>query len=254
MPSPVPDHALSRRVEEAGLNAWPAPRQILLDGWLLRCVGGPSRRVNAVTPLRSSEQPLGDKIAACEALYAAQGQPAIFRLPGIVEPALDAELARRGYRAEGETCVLYRSLDGAAGAADPQVILQPAPDDIWLAALAALQGQDERHRQASRQVLESLMLPARFAALAVDGAIAALAMVAIHDGMASLNLVATSREHRRSGLARRVLNTALSWARTAGATGACLQVEAGNAPARALYADIGFTRELYRYHYRRQAG
>ena len=41
------------------------------------------------------------------------------------------------------------------------------------------------------------------------------------------------------------------WARDSGATGACLEVEAANAPARALYAGFGLA-ELYRYHYRRE--
>ena len=36
-----------------------------------------------------------------------------------------------------------------------------------------------------------------------------------------------------------------------GATAACLQVEAGNTPARALYQSLALA-ELYRYHYRRE--
>ena len=37
----------------------------------------------------------------------------------------------------------------------------------------------------------------------------------------------------------------------AGATGTCLQVEAGNAPARALYASLSLA-ERYRYEYWRE--
>ena len=37
-----------------------------------------------------------------------------------------------------------------------------------------------------------------------------------------------------------------------GATGACLQVIAGNAPARALYGGLGFSQNLYDYRDRRR--
>ena len=58
---------------------------------------------------------------------------------------------------------------------------------------------------------------------------------------------------RRSGLSRRAIATVLAWARDrAGAEGACLPVIATNLPARALYQQLGFDTELYRYHYRRR--
>ena len=50
-----------------------------------------------------------------------------------------------------------------------------------------------------------------------------------------------------------IIASLASWARDSGATGACLQVEAGNTPARALYDAFGLG-ELYRYHYRREPG
>ncbi len=37
-----------------------------------------------------------------------------------------------------------------------------------------------------------------------------------------------------------------------GADGVCIRVEAGNAPAQALYYSLCLTTELYRYHYRRE--
>jgi ribosomal protein S18 acetylase RimI-like enzyme len=43
-----------------------------------------------------------------------------------------------------------------------------------------------------------------------------------------------------------------AWAKEQRAEGACLEVEAGNRPARALYDAIGLKTELYRYHYRRE--
>ena len=62
----------------------------------------------------------------------------------------------------------------------------------------------------------------------------------------------TGGRRRRQGYGRRIIITLAAWAKENGASGACLEVEAGNLPARALYDAIGLKRELYRYHYRRE--
>ncbi len=80
--------------------------------------------------------------------------------------------------------------------------------------------------------------------------IAALAYGAIHDGLICYESVVTDPSRQRRGYARRVISSLAGWAADRGAQGACLEVEAANAPARALYEALGFE-ELYRYHYRR---
>jgi N-acetylglutamate synthase len=87
-----------------------------------------------------------------------------------------------------------------------------------------------------------------------DGRLASLAFGAVHDRTLCVNLVVTDPPQRRAGLARRAVTSVLSWARERmGAESACLAVVAANAPAVALYRQLGFTTELYRYHYRRRA-
>ena len=54
-------------------------------------------------------------------------------------------------------------------------------------------------------------------------------------------------------MARRLVQSALKWARQRGARSAWLQVEADNAQALALYRALGFD-EIYRYHYRQPPG
>jgi ribosomal protein S18 acetylase RimI-like enzyme len=65
--------------------------------------------------------------------------------------------------------------------------------------------------------------------------------------------VVTDPTRQRRGYARRIIGSLAGWAADQGARGACLEVEAANTPARALYAALGFE-ELYRYHYRREPG
>src|SRR5712691_2036701 len=88
---------IHRRCEEGCFNAFPSLRQILLDGWLLRFSDGLSRRANSVNPLRADSGNIDAVIDAAEGLYRRQGLPTIFRVPSIVGPALDRELAALGY-------------------------------------------------------------------------------------------------------------------------------------------------------------
>jgi GNAT superfamily N-acetyltransferase len=246
------------RIEETCFNAFPALKQVLLGNWLLRFSAGVSRRANSVNPLGNPLRPecrdIAAAIAAGETLYPAQGLPTIFRVPSIVDAALDRELAARLYTSEGESCVLYGAIDAlqlGAAAADPAVRLLQSPEAEWLRAMARLQGLTAAQSAVYRRIVGAIAIPARFALLLVGGVPAALAYGAIHDGLLGYESVITDPRYRRQGLARRVIASLAAWARDSGAAGACLQVEAGNAPARARYAGFGLA-ELYRYHYRRE--
>lgn len=239
------------RIEETCFNAFPSLRQVRLGDWLMRFSPGVSRRSNSVNPLRPDCADIAGALATAEALYPAQGLPAIFRVPSIADPALDSMLAARGYTSEGETCVLHGAI-GELAAADPEVRLLASPVTEWLDAMAALQGFSPAQRSTYRGIVGAIALPARFAMLRADGMPAALAYGAIHDGLLCYESVITDPRLRRQGLARRVIGALAAWAHDAGADAACLQVQADNAPARALYAGFGLTTELYRYHYRRE--
>jgi N-acetylglutamate synthase len=245
---------LSWQIEETCFNAFPSLKQVLLGQWLLRFSAGLSRRTNSVNPLRPGCALRAAAITAAEALYRTHGLPTIFRVPSIVDPALDRDLAARGYAKEGESCVLYGAIDAlrlGAGAADPAVRLLRLPEAEWLRAMAGLQGHTPAQRAIYRRIVGAIAIPVRFALLAVDGTPAALAYGAIHDGLLCYVSVITDPARRRQGCARRVIASLAAWARDSGATGACLQVEARNAPARALYLSSGLA-GLYRYHYRRE--
>ena len=72
----------------------------------------------------------------------------------------------------------------------------------------------------------------------------------VHDrDLAGLFEIATAANEQGRGYGRRLVLSALKWARLRGARQAWLQVEADNVGARRLYEAIGF-RDLYTYHYR----
>jgi GNAT superfamily N-acetyltransferase len=241
--------ALEWRVEEACLNAWPALREVLLDGWLLRFSGGLTRRANSANPLRPASH--ADR-RACETLYRRLGLPTIFRVLSLIDPLVDERLARAGYIGEGESCALYGPIEDIAAARDPRVRLLNRPTPEWFAAMAVLQNHSSEQAAIYRQIVGQLAIPAAFAALSDGGIIVALAYGALHNGFLCYESVITDSRRRRQGWGRRIIHALAAWARDRGAVGACLEVEARNAPARALYHAAGLKKELYRYHYRRE--
>ncbi len=242
--------------EEAAINGFPPLRQVVFDGWLLRFSDGVRRTANSATPLREPSPEMNAVVAAAPRLYAEQNQPTIFRIPSFLDPAIDRELAARGYTEEGESCIIEGPLDPIVAAAAPfggsvDVRLWPRPTPEWFAAMAKLQAQAAGYHAVYQQIVGSVVLPAGFAELAVDGAPVALAYGVIHRGMLCFESVVTDAAQRRKGYSRRVLAALAAWAKGNGATLATLQVEASNTPGRTLYHAIGMTTELHRYHYRR---
>jgi GNAT superfamily N-acetyltransferase len=246
------DASLAWRVEETCLNAWPALREIVLDGWLVRFSEGLSRRNNSANPLSARSAISETAIAETAAFYRRHERPAIFRVPSIAAPAADKALAKAGFTAEAKTCVLHGAIEGLDATTDPAVTLLPRADRVWFQAMAALQGHTPEEAHTYRRIIGAISVPAVFAAIpGEDGRLVALAYGIIHSGMLCYESVVTDARQRRRGHARKIVTTLAGWAKAQGATDACLQVVAENTPAHALYDQIGLTGEVYRYHYRR---
>jgi ribosomal protein S18 acetylase RimI-like enzyme len=91
-------------------------------------------------------------------------------------------------------------------------------------------------------------LPRAFG-LARVGAVGGAALAVADRGWVGLTAVHTLPEQRRRGVAQSLLRALAGWAARQRIERVYLQVERDNAPARRLYAGLGFT-EAYRYHYR----
>lgn len=233
------------RVEEACLNAWPSPRHVLVHGYLLRAAGGSSKRINSCNPLRGAGDP-DAAIAASEAIYTGLGRRPIFRVPDIAAQ-MRPSLERRGYRAIGETLTLWRDL---ASLSEPDVRVAPTPSAEWLAIRDAVSGHHPETARTFRLVTEAIVLPRAF--ISVDGpdGIGAIGFGVRDGALLVIESVAVPEALRRRGFARMAVQGLMRWGAETGASAVCLQVEASNTPAIALYRSLGFTRELYRYHYR----
>jgi N-acetylglutamate synthase len=263
-----------RQVEELALNAWPSLQTLLLDGWVLRFANGYTRRANSVNPLYASSQETDDKVQACEQWYRDRGLKVVFKMTAASQPdGLDALLAAQGYEIDARTSVQLMDLSALddASAADitvhsanhpssvvghpssvSDITLDAAVTEAWFAAFCAMSGVDRRHYGTMRQLLGLIAPETRFAALWLDGRVAACGLGVLQGGHIGLYDIAVAPELRRLGYGQRLVESLLAWSKGAGAHTAYLQVMLNNAPALRLYEKVGF-REIYRYWYRVKA-
>ncbi len=242
---------LTWRIDEVNSNAWPPLRQVLAGGWAIRLSGGLTRRANSMNPLGPGTGEPGNALALAESLYRAAGQDLYLRIPSFLEPAVDRGLERLGFGAQATTLSLYRDLEALPSGTDGGVRLESLAGPGWLAARAALGGLDEARAELYGRIVSRIALPAAFAVLQEEGRAVGLAYGVLQGPLLAIDSVLTDAERRNRGHAARVLTALLQWGRSKGATAACLQVEADNAAARALYRKLGFLTEVYSYHYRK---
>jgi GNAT superfamily N-acetyltransferase len=246
---------LHAQVEETCMNAWPARKEIFYDGWLIRLANGQTRRTNSVNVIGRGVGALGEKIAYCEDIYRAHGQPSFFRVLSMGPRDLDRALADRGYAKEDETCTLFMNFRNHRRP-EPETSIaldvhEKRPPLRWLEAHRRLSRRSPDDAHALHAVLDNLAIPAIFGeARDEEGEITSVAFGAVHERMMCLQWVVTEPDQRRRGYSRATLSALLRRGQEMGATGACLQVVAANLPAIRLYESLGFTCELYRYHYR----
>lgn len=264
MPRPVSarvDPGLLARIEDASLNASAPREQRWLDGWLVRTSPGKAKRARSVQPVADGGEPLDARLARCGDVYAQARLPMLVRItPFARPPGLDAELESRGWARVDDTRVLVASADavlpgvdatreGSPG--DPRIVLEATDLRRYAGWIGPLRDAhpDEHAARAERLQQSPVPYHAWIARRQSDGAILGGGLVAIEGDVAGLYEVLTVDAARRCGIGERVCRHLAGVAREHGARTLYLQVDAGNAPARALYAKMGFE-EGYAYHYR----
>lgn len=234
------DREMMMQIEWAALNAWPASRQMMYDGWLLRFTGGASKRVNSVNVLGESSFPLLEKIAHCEEAYARQGLPVIYRLP---EPfssaALRESLVGLGYVEYDPTYVLGRDID-ASDDLPNGITLRFLSIPDWLQVRSLISGTPLVGLVHHAIVLNLIVPEKALIGLYVDDRPVACGMGVLEGELLGYFSIYTRRSARRNGYGRAVMAALSRWGGERGAKFGYLQVEGDNKPALGLYERLGF--------------
>lgn len=238
-----------------------------LPGW--RCCATASGSIGRVSSasaipwpaaIASASERQQDRVAARPASvaevadsYRERGHRPRLRLTPLAGPGVLEEAAALGWTESSPTLVMSRSLPLPATETDsfrPRGVATwgAQASSSWRAVhLAGHQGADSGERLV-------LALAARGdtayfeVAAAPGGEVVAIGLGIVADGLLGVYDVLTLPEHRRAGHARHVLLGLSSWGAEAGAREAYLQVASVNAPAVALYRELGFE-VAYGYSY-----
>jgi GNAT superfamily N-acetyltransferase len=236
-------------LEDVCERAWPPRERVELDGAVLRFTDGFTRRANSARVDGGGED-FGGLIERAEQEYRSRGLRPGFRLTPLSPPAFERLLHERGYVVDTEAVVMVADAlpEAPVAARSDGIALAAELDEEWLRVFQAV----ERHWPSeqdpgARWVLGSGDSPRRFALARVDGVPAATGYARVEDEWLYVACVGTAPGYRRRGLARAVSERLFAWGGTVGARRAILQVETKNAPAQALYAQLGFRpRYVYR--------
>ena len=249
-------------LELAANEAWPAPVQDRLGGWLLRAADGWTGRANSALPVGDPDRPLAAAIDAVLDWYAARHQPAMINVPLPLAAPIGVALDQRGWTTRPPVLVQTAPLTplrAAVPARDdlPPVRLSTEPSAAWV-ALAAARKAGALSDPATE--LPGTELPAaawhvltaveqvRFAHLYADAGTADPELLGVARGTVTgegrwlgLTLIEVVPTARRRGLAQQLIRSLAEWADGLGSSGAFLQVEEHNSGAVALYRRLGFT-------------
>jgi GNAT superfamily N-acetyltransferase len=239
------DLAGLRTLEQVALRAWPAAEERWLGQWLLRFNCGYTKRANSAYVMGiEPDLDLDERIEAAATAMRDQDLPLIVRECSLaIDPRIGHEMQRRGFTRIDETMVMTASLEPGDEPAADQIDL-----DAWLRLYLRFVGGTKGDQALHREILSRIASRSRLGVLHAGGEAVSIGLAVADDAWVGLFDIATDPKRLRQGHGRMLVERLQSWGWRQGARRSYLQVMTRNAPAIALYHQLGYV-EAYRYWY-----
>jgi GNAT superfamily N-acetyltransferase len=222
-------------------RGWPAVVSEPLGEWELRASGGFTGRANSVAVHGDPGMAFEDALDAVIGFYQSHGTTPRAQVDiGSVHERdfLDAGWSPGAGEYPGAV-VQVADLTGEY-VPDAETHVTPTADEDWLGLYPRAEDPE-----VARAVLEG---PRTVGFVSIGSPVVAIGRVVVTGEWAGVAAVEVVPERRREGLARRIVDTSLSWATERGADKAYLQTMRENTAALALYEPYGFAdHHEYRY-------
>jgi N-acetylglutamate synthase len=239
------DPAELRTLERVAMRAWPAAEEHWLGQWLLRFNGGYTKRANSAYVMGvEPDLDLDERIETAADLMRDQDLPLIVRECSLAtDPRIGQEMQRRGFTRIDETIVMTAPLEYSEAPAADQIDL-----DAWLRLYVRFEGGTKGNQALHREILSRIVPRTRFGVLHAGGEAVSIGLAVADENWVGLFDIATDPKRLRQGHGRMLVERLQSWGQQQGALRSYLQVMTRNAPALALYHQLGYV-EAYRYWY-----
>ena len=204
--------------EELSMNAHPALKTQLYDGWILRFSNGYTNRANSVNPLYRSGLPHEVKIEHCENAYLREKLPAVFKLTHELSGQLDGLLEQRGYHVVTPSNIMTRAI-GDIAHRSAGFSFRLTADDSWSDQFFSLNGvTDSRRISTAKRMLQNIQNNTLCGTVTKNGQVIACGLCVIERGYAGLFDIVVDSAHRGRGHGFDICASLLSAAKGAAAT------------------------------------
>jgi len=238
--------------EEMSLNAWPAIRNAVFKGCLIRSSNGYTNRANSANPLYTERHDSESVVRYCEDFFTRQGLPSVFKiLSGDRYAEIDRFLDERKYEKITETAVMGVDLDAVDKTDGVGVVVEKSFSREWCDSAFRFNRVKDEYAETARTMLGLIAVPVIVASIVENGKIVACGYGALENGYVGFFDIVVDGDYRGKGHGRMLMNGIIAEARRHGAKRGYLQVMNDNEIAKALYISLGFEK-LYSYWYRRK--
>ena len=252
--------------EKLSFNTHPCLAEEIYDGWLLRFAEGYTKRANSVSVVGESGLPLTEKISYCEAAYAKQNLPTVFKIAPMATD-LDGVLEERGYTAGDKTNVMTVDLTkkkktepkekennkgkmaGLPGTAEASVTIEETFTESWQYYYFTFNKVSTASVPTAKKIQAKITNPVLCATVYVDKKAVACGLGVLEQGYVGLLDIVVKEEYRGCGFGKVLCRALLEKGKEKGAATGYLQVVDSNEVAKKLYVGLGFE-DKYSYWYR----